>query len=211
MEPDNNTFLTALRTGQTWNYSISIPAEYIDHTFKIGDIVVLRTGTAPQKVTAVRGNKIKTEYLNSRKQHDFRAASDYQLYEYVTPYLEEETDNMKNKLFKTIETNRFGTGLAIDSDGKYVLKMQDSGNFESFEEKDLKRVMPYTFDVTFVGGDGNRGTRYSYRGREGQVAVGDILILNDSFSIARVVAINTESESATKTFNGSKLQTVALD
>jgi hypothetical protein len=130
-------------------------------------------------------------------------------------YVPDEDENMKDydmkdKLFKTLDGKRFGTGLAIDSDGKYVLKMQDNGNFEAFSESELKRVMPYTFDVEFLTGNTNRQNRYSYRGREGQVEVGNILLLNDSMSIARVVGVNTESENATKTFDGVKLVTEAL-
>lgn len=211
MEPDNNSFINALRTGMLYSaysnkYEQPVP-------FKIGDKVVLKSGTAPQRVLEVntKTKQIRCEYLNSRKQLGFRSYDDYQLYEYVTPY-EEETemsDIMKDKLFKTVKDARFGTGLAIDSDGKYVLKMQDSGTFESFDVTDLKRVMPYTFDVEFVG-EASRGRKYSYRGKEGSVKVNDLLILSDTFSIVRVVAVNTESESATKVFNGVKIVTEEL-
>lgn len=209
MEPDTElSFVDATRMFTNNVYS----AKYSKPKFTVGDIVVLKTGTAPQRVVAVspNNNMIRCEYLNSRKQLEFRSVNDFDEYEYVTPYLEEKEFNMKDKLFKTLDTNRFGIGLAVDSDGKYVLKMQDNSNFESFEVANLKRVMPYTFDVEFVTGGNGRSNKYSYRGREGDVEVGDLLILEESFSIARVVAVNTESENATKTFKGAKLVTKAI-
>lgn len=208
MEPELKTsFLDALR----YSYDDSYPTSY-KQAFKVGDIVRLKSGEAPQKVIEVTGHCIRCEYVSSRKQIGFRSAADFVKYEYNVPNEEDKMEDydMKDKLFKTLETGRFGTGLAIDSDGKYVLKMQDNGNFEAFSESELKRVMPYTFDVEFLSGSTNRANRYSYRGRDGSVQLGDLLILEDSANIARVVAVNTESEAATKTFKGRKLQTVEL-
>jgi hypothetical protein len=206
MEPEFKTsFLDAIRYSYDYD-SIRKPP------FKVGDTVRLKSGEAPQRVLEVKLSQIRCEYVSSRKQIGFRSATDFVKYEYDVPNEEDKMEDydMKDKLFKTLESNRFGTGLAIDSDGKYVLKMQDNGNFEAFSESELKRVMPYTFDVEFLSGSTNRANRYSYRGREGSVQLGDLLILEDSANIARVVAVNTESEAATKTFKGRKLQSVEL-
>ncbi len=208
MDPKNSFVRAATYSFPSTRYKNVAPQ------FKVGDLVRLKTGQAPQRVINVLWSdstwryEIKCEYLNSRKELIFRPETDFEIYTQIQQT--EEIFEMKDKLFKTIKDNRFGIGLAVDSDGKYVLKMQDSGNFEAFAEVDLKRVMPYTFDVEFVTGASARNNRYSYRGREGQVEVNDLLILEDSFSIARVVAVNTESESATKTFVGRKLVTETL-
>ena len=209
---DELSFIDACRKHQLDRYlRVDEPKVSNWHCFypKAGDLVKLRTGTAPQRVIAVNraSNSIMCEYISSGKQLGFRPISDFEPYTELT----EVKDEMKDKLFKTLTDNRFGTGLAIDSDGKYVLKMQDNGNFEAFEAIALKKVMPYTFDVAFIGNSSNRGSSYSYRGREGQVKVGDILLLEDNFSLARVVATNTESENATKTFKGFKLVTEVLE
>jgi len=195
----------------------------LSDNFKIGDEVRLVNGFAKQIVKAIiRANGIrylKCSYPSYRKELEFRPETDF--VHYVETDLANdiqelnEIENkleelpMKDKLYVTREGNRYGTGLAIDSDGKYVLKMQDNGAFEAFDESSIKRVMPYTFDVNFVTGDRTAAT-YSYRGKEGQVEVGDILILDTTFSIARVVAVNTENEAATKEFAGRKLKTEAL-
>ena len=179
--------------------------------FKPGDIVKLRTGTAPQRVlkalwsTLNNRTEIKCEYLNSRKELDFRAETDYEIYIETKPEQPKELI-MKNKLFQTLDGSVYGEGLVIDGDGKYVLKL-NNGEYRAFAADQLKRVMPYTFDVIF---NGMSGKRYSYLGTSGEVAVGDILMDSKDFTIARVVAVGTESEAATKTFEGVKLQTMPL-
>lgn len=111
---------------------------------------------------------------------------------------------MLNKLYKTIETGRYGEYKATDGD-KLLLLMQDSNTYEAFSENQIKRVMAYTFDVMF----NSTGKVYSYLCTEGEVAVGDYLI-GEGLAFARVVAVNTESENANKRFNGVKLACTAL-
>ena len=113
---------------------------------------------------------------------------------------------MKGKLFQTLDGSVYGEGLVIDGDGKYVLKL-NNGDYKAFAADQLKRVMPFTFDVVF---NGMSGKSYSYLGTAGSVAVGDILIEANDFTIARVVAVGTESDAATKTFKGVKLVTAPL-
>ena len=90
--------------------------------------------------------------------------------------------------------------------GKYVLKL-NNGDYKAYVPWELKRVMPFTFDVVF---NGMSTKRYSYLGTAGAVAVGDILMEANDFTIARVVAVGTESDAATKTFSGVKLLTAPL-
>lgn len=65
--------------------------------------------------------------------------------------------------------------------------------------------MPYTFDVMFAG----EGRVYSYLGKEGVVKEGDILITNTG-KFVTVKAVDTKSESATKTFTGRIVVTKEL-
>ena len=83
--------------------------------------------------------------------------------------------------------------------------MQDTGSYEAFTPDAIKRVMAFTFDVMFNG----QSKVYSYLGTEGEVAAGDLL-LTDDMSIARVMAVGTESETATKRFKGTKLVGIRL-
>jgi hypothetical protein len=198
-------------------YSLKASADKYNKTpvmslFSVGDIVKLKTGDAPQRVLETRWCKvrrvytIRCEYLKSNKQLPFRPVSDYELYK---PKTEPETikeDPMKGKLFKTLDGTVYGEGLVIDGDGKYVLKL-NNGDYKAFNAAELKRVMPFTFDVVF---NGMSNKTYSYLGRAGSVEVGDILMDSKDFTIARVVAVGTESDAATKTFEGVKLVTAAL-
>jgi len=114
---------------------------------------------------------------------------------------------MKGKLFQTLDGSVYGEGLVIDGDGKYVLKL-NNGDYKAYLPSELKRVMPYTYDVVF---NGMSGKRYSYLGKDGSVEVGDLLMESNDFTIARVVAVGTESDAATKKFSGVKLVTAALE
>ena len=111
--------------------------------FKVGDIVRLKNGDAPQKVIEVRGAAIRCEYISSRKQIGFRDQKDYVKYvestnkEYircseVTAKNKEET-NMTTKLYKTISGDRYGEYKAHDGD-KLVLLMKDSIVCNSFPD-----------------------------------------------------------------------------
>jgi hypothetical protein len=180
--------------------------------FTVGDTVKLKTGDAPQRVLEIRWCKVtrnytvRCEYLKSRKQLSFRSASDYELYKPENKTEVTKEDTMKGKLFQTLDGSVYGEGLVIDGDGKYVLKL-NNGEYKAYASTELKRVMPFTFDVIFSG---MNSKRYSYLGRVGSVEVGDVLMDSKDFTIARVVAVGTESDSATKAFEGVKLVTAPL-
>ncbi len=223
MEPDNIIWTSnpSLETN-SWTKSIALNAMRCGKTlhsggivgprFKEGDIVRLKNGTSPMRVIKAQGHAIHCEYLSSRKQLGFRTQDDFVLYHAIT---EKETQEIKElsvkketemtvKLYKTVDGNRYGEYKANDGD-KLLLLMQDSNTYEAFAADQIKRVMAFTFDVMFNG----QGKVYSYLGTEGDVVVGDLL-LTDEMSIARVVAVGTESESATKRFKGVKLAAVRL-
>lgn len=195
------------------------PAKEIDFRqecpFKVGDTVRLKTGVSPMYVLELKFDahthafEIRCEYLSSRKQLGFRPTEHFVMYENNTAKqfnditAKKETD-MTNKLFKTVDGNRYGEYRAKDGDN-YLLFMSDTNAYEAFAPSAVKRVMPYTYDVMFAG----TGKVYSYIGNEGELAVGDFL-LGESMTLARVVAINTESENATKRFVGVKLTASTL-
>jgi hypothetical protein len=180
-------------------------------SFTLGQIVKLKTGTAPLRITDARYSatvqcvEIQCEYVSSGKTTSFRNETDYEIYIETRPDQPKEHP-MKGKLFQTLDGSVYGEGLVIDGDGKYVLKL-NSGEYKAYLPGELKRVMPFTYDVVF---NGMSGKSYSYLGTAGSVEVGDILIEANDFTIARVVAVGTESDNATKTFKGFKLVTAAL-
>jgi len=120
-------------------------------------------------------------------------------WKYADQFYENLEKQMTAKLYKTVENGRYGEYKANDGD-KLLLLMRDTGSYEAFTVDSIKRVMAFTFDVIFNG----QGKVYSYLGTESEVATGDLL-LTDDMSFARVVAVGTESETATKRFKGTKL------
>lgn len=205
-----SVFLNAHRVGKS-EASNSYALRGRTTQFNIGQLVKLKTGKSPQRVTDRRWNhsqkcvEIRCEYLTSGKVLEFRPESNYEIYiETTKEELKENT--MKGKLYQTLDGSMYGEYLVTDADGKYVLKLT-TGEYKAYDAAELKRVMPFTFDVVF---NGMSGKRYSYLGTAGSVDVGDILMEANDFTIARVVAVNTESELANKKFVGAKLATVAL-
>lgn len=225
MEPDNVIWTSnPSLEHNSWTKSIALNAMRCGKTlastratsrFKPGDIVRLKNGASPMHVIEVKydiytdRSELRCEYLSSRKQLGFRSADDFVIHESCTAKefneiaVKKETE-MTVKLYKTVDGNRYGEYKANDGD-KILLLMQDSNTYEAFAADQIKRVMAFTFDVMFNG----QGKVYSYLGTEGEVAVGDLL-LTDEMSIARVVAVATESETATKRFKGVKLNAVRL-
>ena len=228
MEPDielDNSFAYAVkgasysqpsrRYGKTEALGVDYSMRGRPSMFSIGQLVKLKTGTAPQRVLHMRWNsscnrvEIKCEYLNSRKELDFRPETSFEAY--IPPFNETKPEQtkehpMKGKLFQTLDGSVYGEGLVIDGDGKYVLKL-NNGEYKAYASTELKRVMPFTFDAVYSG---MAGKRYSFLGKAGSVEVGDILMDAKDFTILRVVAVGTESDSATKVFEGVKLKVEAL-
>ena len=64
------------------------------HTFRVGDIVCLRTGHARQRVTKIKDHVISTKYLSSFHTRHHRAAAHFLLLESQT--VEEEEEIMSN-------------------------------------------------------------------------------------------------------------------
>jgi hypothetical protein len=186
--------------------------------FSVGDSVRLRHGRAMMKIVKTRGHAVQADYVSRTRAGyagclKWRPESDFVFYS--TPNndetvieTEERNTDMKNKLYQTREaTPRFGTMLAVNSQGKLVLEMKGTGEVLAFDKNEVDVVMPYTFGIRFP----NNGTEYHYLGVEGDVEVGDYVILDNSpvgkSEIARVTSVNTRSEAATVAFKGVKLLT----
>jgi hypothetical protein len=221
MESDNLILNESFDDLGSWSAYMNTPNEYKPsnsfvraiEVIREGDIVRLVTGQAPLKVLRVYGSVIEAQYV-TRRNIISRNYNDFVLYsknEVTETKVEKKEDTMKDKLFEVVvegAASRYGVGVAVNSKGQYVLEMKDSNTYEAFDVANVKKVMPFTYDVMFSG----KSTVYSYLGTDGSVGVGDILLLegDSSMNVAKVVAINTASENATKRFNGRKIVTEAL-
>ena len=112
----------------------------------------------------------------------------------------------KKTLYETTVDGKtvYGTYLATNSEGHYVLEIKGSGELQSFERDVLEEVLPYSVGVTFNDG----GTVYHFQTEKGKLKVGDFVVRTDygDFTVCRVVEINSKSKQATKRLVGYKLQ-----
>ena len=113
------------------------------------------------------------------------------------------TDNKK-------DANNFGTFVAIDQDGKYVLNVD--GKYAAFDEAIISKVMPWTFSVQYCAG--RSGTIGSFQGEKDSVSVNDVLVTfaseNCGPAVCVVTHVDTQDESALTIFDGLKLSSAIL-
>lgn len=108
------------------------------------------------------------------------------------------------KLYQTKEeTPRFGTLLATNSAGKYVIEMKGTGEVLTFDKSDVEEVKPYTVRIKFQ----DSSNEYDYLSRKGDVEKGDMIIVDGNGHIAKVTAVDTKSDRATKELSGRKVVT----
>lgn len=90
----------------------------------------------------------------------------------------------------------YGTKLATDSSGNWVMEVKGTGNVVSVPKGSVEKVMPYTVSVRFSTTE----KTYAYLSEAGKVDKGDFVLTNapSGFAIVQVVAVDTKSASATK-------------
>jgi hypothetical protein len=199
---------------------------------KPGDIVVRSTGWTPMEIIWTNGyNMLKARYCGSDypendvtgSQSNFRLITDMAqvakcpgFATRLTPRQHEKLQSqlvtkghqtMSKPLYQTKEeTPRFGTKLAVNSKGQIVLELKGSGGVEAFDTDAVEVVMPYTVDVNFIGDAASK--TYSFLSKEGDVAVGDLLLADGYATLMRVMAVATRSTSATVELKGVKVPVV---
>ena len=194
-------------------------------TLKPGDIVRRSQGQAPLRVTKILGARAQAVYCGSTYYPDgqlyiaarlikihraeeiaprYRGRLSSDDHAHLKTQHQMEIDDMP-KLYQTKEEPaRFGTLLATNSAGLFVLEMKGSGEVLTFKKNEVEEVKPYTVRVSF--GDG--GKNYDFLSRKGDVEVGDLLMINGYANIAQVMAVDTKSDGATKNLTGRKVATV---
>jgi hypothetical protein len=165
---------------------------------QVGDLVKKTRGTRPIKVTYVS----VSGYINGEYVH-----TGHKVYLYPNEYVPYNTDQQPNQKenimqlyeIKHGEATTFGTKLAVNSEKKWVMEEKGTGAVFVVDPANVKKVMPYTVDIRFKG----EGQAYSYLADKGAFKKGEFYLVKDvseSFQIVQVVAVDTESEKATKEF-----------
>lgn len=176
---------------------------YQSSTFKIGDIVRLKTGTAPIRIEAVTKSFFTGEYVSSGTRIVARSTNDIVLHE---DYNNIETDG-ETKMADTktlyeiklslIEEPVYGHYLATNSSGQWVMEQKGTGKIHTVDKADVQEVLPYTIGVQFIS-DGGVGKTYSYFADKDKYQVGQVFVMGNS--LVTVVDVDTKSKSATKDF-----------
>jgi hypothetical protein len=168
------------------------------YTPKVGDLVRKPKGVKPIKVTNVHHNAaIYGEYIHSYEQV-------YLFSNQYVPYDSDQQPNQKENIMQLYEIKHgeattFGTKLAVNSEKKWVMEEKGTGAVFVVDPANVKKVMPYTVDIRFRGD----GQAYSYLADKGAFKKDEFYLVKDvteSFLIVQVVAVDTESEKATKEF-----------
>jgi hypothetical protein len=188
--------------------------------FKEGDFVRLRNGKTKMIVVQTLSSSVYANYRppeldphshlhdQCRPYERFILWDDNDPLAQVNKHFPESTEPMsKPTLYQTKEdTPRYGTELAINSEGQRVLEMRgEKGVVEAFDKDQLTKVVPYTFSAKTY-----KESPTHFTCQKGQVKVGDVL-LYQSGNIYTVTAIDTACGSAIGAFKGSKLETTLLD
>lgn len=116
--------------------------------------------------------------------------------------------DMTKQLFRIKDTEDFGMVIATDSKGMKIFELK-AGGIRVVKAEDIEEVFPFTFSITF-----GKDQEYHFLGKEDEVKVGDLLVYlggNFNIGICRVTAVDTKSRSATKTFDGYKLEAAKLN
>lgn len=176
------------------------------------ELFVLTNGTRIYKVIQTDGGTI---YYGDPDESDWK----YEKYlyscdeVYIVPktHLEtiKESTMTSTTLFQTKEVApRFGTKIAVNSAGLFVLEMKPSGEIECFNEKDLEVVTPYTVSVRPFQNE-NNSKNSNYCAVKDSVKKGDVLLL-DNGQIVIVTALDTKAN-CNQELKGNKLVTTPIN
>jgi len=170
---------------------------------EVGDHVILGNGKKIIEVTEIGAdysNYVKGVYVESGK-----VINDH--YSYFSPAPEENTNTktMKEQLYTWNDPQNnavYGTKLAMNSAGEYVLEIKGTGQIVTMNPQLLTEVIPYTFMAK------SGSTEKHFIGTEGKVSVGDTLIQTSSatLKIWAVKETNTKNKTAVK-FTGRRIVT----
>jgi hypothetical protein len=180
-------------------------------TFQVGDIVVLKNGSSPIKITSINTfyhqKHISGEYLKSGYLVTDRKVEDFIMYKEATT---QGKNTMTLYQFTVNADTKYGTYLATNSQGMFVMEEKGSGVIYTVNKDVVEEVMPYTIDVVFLN---SADTVYGYLAETNKYKVGDVYLLKTPLghSLVTVVKVDTKSKKATKDFNPiSKITTETL-
>lgn len=104
-------------------------------------------------------------------------------------------------LYQVKGTEIYGTKLATNSSGQFVLEMKGSGEVKAYPKEYLEEVLPFTVAVQFLDGTNNQKYHYLYDGPV-KLRVGDLLFIESTTGFAKVTDVDTKSKKAMTVLTG---------
>ena len=178
---------------------------------EVGDHVILGNGKKIIEVTETGADGcsgyVKGVYVESGK-----VITEHYSYFSPAPEKNTNTQTMKEQLYtwndqsklstSTHDNAVYGTKLAMNSAGEYVLEIKGTGQIVTMDPQLLTEVIPYTFMAM------NGSTEKHFISTEGKVSVGDTLIQTSAatLKIWVVKETDTKNKNAVK-FTGRRIVT----
>ena len=154
----------------------------------VGDLITKLRGKNPIEVTEICGNYIYGRYVDSH-------STVYHRYSEFKPYKNNNQTIMgKEQLFTWTEVNgniAYGTYLATNSSGQYVIEEKQTGNIVTMHPDYLEEVIPWTFSAK------NGSTEKHFTGSD-IIKKGDVLLQAKTTKFWFVTNVNTKNKTATK-------------
>lgn len=185
-----------------------------------GGIYYRPNGNEPFRITLKYCGVIEGVYLTTKAAKFSLDRSQFKYFykalpkEPVNSIIETQKETeMKNKLYQVIGTEIYGTLLATNSSGNYVLEVKGgSGELITRPKSEVEEVFPYTVAVNFFNDSGALGKEYQYLSKKGDVEVNDLLVINTphGVSLVLVTKLDTKSSAATVELVGRKLSSTKV-
>ena len=162
----------------------------------VGDLITRSPGgRKPIEVTKVDGNYIHGRYVESGN-------TVWEWYNYFKPYENNDQTIMnKEQLFTWSDAagQHYGTYLATNTAGKYVIEEKQTGNIVTMSADDVEEVIPWTFSAK------NGNTEKHFTGND-TIQKGEVLLQTKTSKFWVVTGVNTKNKNATK-FIGRRIVT----
>jgi len=168
----------------------------------VGDLVTYREGKKPIVVTRVKTTGTNDTRIDGKYESGVTING---YYYYFKPYKQNNNKIMKEQLFTWTENEQevYGTKLAVNSAGQYVLEVKGTNAIITKNVDELVEVLPYTFMAK------SGSTESHFTGTAGSLNKGDLLIqtsITTSSKIWTVKELDTKNKTAKK-FIGRRIVT----
>ena len=162
----------------------------------VGDLITRSPrGRKPIEVLKVDGNYISGRYVDSGN-------TVWEYYNYFQPYEDNDQTIMnKQQLFTWSDGigQHYGTYLATNSCGQYVIEEKQTGNIVTMHPDYLEEVIPWTFSAK------NGSTEKHFTGPD-TIKKGEVLLQPKTTKFWVVTDVDTKNKTATK-FVGRRVVT----